>query len=120
MMKRAWIAVASSLTLSAQQSAIETGSRNAAGGAQLGGWFVGLLTVIFLMVIGVAIAAVLRRHKGIEQEPLEENHLPSKDTEHRLGMAVGISSAITVLILLGLVIVSISVGKTTGSSPLRK
>jgi cytochrome c oxidase subunit II len=70
-----------------------------------------LLTVIFVIVIGVALAALFRRHRGIEQEPLEHMHRPSSETERKLWRWVGGASILTTVILLGLITISVSAGK---------
>jgi len=75
-----------------------------------------LLGVIFLIVIGLALLSLRRRHRGIGQEPLEGSHHPSTTTEAKLRRAVSIATGITVLILLGLTILSVSVGKTVSAS----
>ncbi|MEI9972701.1 MAG: resistance to Congo red protein [Ignavibacteriota bacterium] len=51
-----------------------------------------LLGVIFLIVIGMALLSLRRRHRGIEQEALEGSHHPSDQTETRLRMIVGIAT----------------------------
>ena len=53
---------------------------------------------------------------GFQQEPLEGSHHPSAVTEAKLRAAVGIATGITVLILFGLTIVSVSVGKIVSAS----
>jgi cytochrome c oxidase subunit 2 len=75
-----------------------------------------LLTVIFLIVIAIALLSIRRRHQGIEQEPLEGSHQPSAGTEAKLRRLVTIASVVTVLILLVLTIVSVSVGKIVSAS----
>lgn len=73
--------------------------------------FLILLGVIFLIVMAIALIALLRRHRGIEQEPLEATHLPSPETERSLTRMVSGASIVTVLILLGLIAASVSTGK---------
>jgi cytochrome c oxidase subunit 2 len=75
-----------------------------------------LLTTVFLIVIGVALLSLRRRHRGIQQEPLEGSHQPSARTEAKLRIVVSIATGITVLILFGLTIVSVSVGKIVSAS----
>src|SRR5689334_755721 len=100
-----------------QQSALDPAGRNAAIIHRLGTFFLGLLGFIFLIVIVLAIIPLARRHRGIEQEPLERRHRPSEVTERKLGSIVGIATAVTVLILFGLVVLSVSVGKAISGPP---
>jgi cytochrome c oxidase subunit 2 len=95
----------------AQQSALQPAGPNAKHIQLLGGLFLGLLGLIFVIVIVLALVPLMRRHRGVEQEPLEQTHRPSASTERRLGRVVGVATAITVLILFGFVIISVSVGK---------
>ncbi len=92
------------------QSAIHPVGRQSAAIAGLWWFFLGLLTVIFVIVIAVLIRAIARRHRGIEQEPLEGTHVPSAATEHKLARTVTAAAVVTVLILLGLFLLSISTG----------
>jgi cytochrome c oxidase subunit II len=73
--------------------------------------FVILLGTIFLIVLGIAIASMFRRRRGIEQEPLEGTHRPSPQTERGLRRMVTGASVLTVLIILGLIVISVSTGK---------
>ena len=42
-----------------------------------------LLGAIFVIVMAVLLLALTRRHRGIEQEPLERTHAPSAATEQQ-------------------------------------
>ena len=75
-----------------------------------------LLGTIFVIVVGIALLSLGRRHRGIRQEPLEGSHKPSARTEAKLRPAVSIATGITLLILFGLTIVSVSVGKVVSAS----
>ncbi|HMF77400.1 MAG TPA: hypothetical protein VK604_17210, partial [Bryobacteraceae bacterium] len=99
----------------AQQSALDPAGPYAHRIELLGAFFLGLLGLIFLVVIILALLSLTRRHRGIDQEPLEQNHRPSESTERRLTRTVGIAAAVTVLILLGLVVISVSAGKATST-----
>jgi len=55
--------------------------------------------------------ALSRRHRGIEQEPLERVHMPTGATEQRLTRTVAAGILATVLILFGLLIASVGTGK---------
>ena len=97
----------------AQQSALDPGGRNAKAIHALLMAFVGLLSTIFVIVMIMAFVPLFRRHRGIDQEPLERTHEPSEATEKRLGIVVGIATMATVVILIGLIVVSVSVGKAS-------
>ncbi len=112
-MRRAVVSVVSATALLAQQSALDPAGANATAIRDLGAFFLGLLGLVFLTVIVLALIPLTRRHRGIEQEPLARTHRPSERTERKLGTAVGFATAITIVILIGLVIVSVSVGKST-------
>ena len=98
------------------QSMWHASGANAAHIRELGIFFGILLGVIFLIVVGLALFSLKRRHRGIEQEPLEGSHQPSERTEARLRTVVGVATAATVLILFGLTIVSVSIGKSVSAS----
>src|SRR4051812_15296430 len=100
----------------AQQSVLDTGGPNAGTIGKLLNFFFVLLALIFLVVIVMAFLPLLRRHRGIDQEPLEKTHTPSAATEHKLGRIVGVASGVSVLILIGLVIASVSVGKSVAGA----
>jgi cytochrome c oxidase subunit 2 len=93
------------------QSALDPAAAEARVVADLMRDFTVLLGIIFLIVIGIACASILRRHRGIEQEPLEGTHVPSPQTERMLWGAVGGASILTTVILLGLIVISVSAGK---------
>jgi heme/copper-type cytochrome/quinol oxidase subunit 2 len=90
-----------------QQSAVDPGGPQAARIAGLMWLFVSLLTVIFIIVLGLTLWTLTRGHRGIEQEPLETTHLPSAQTENKLTRVVAGGVIATVLILFFL-LVSIS------------
>ncbi len=92
------------------QSALDPASVQSSRIAFLWWFLLVLLGVIFIAVMGVLAAALTRRHRGIEQEPLERIHAPSQATERRLTRKVTwatIASAIVLLILIG---ISVSTG----------
>ena len=89
---------------------------NAAHIRELAIFFGLLLSAIFLIVVCLALLSLGRRHRGIHQEPLEGSHRPSAGTEDKLRAAVAIATGITVLILFGLTVVSVSVGKIVSAS----
>lgn len=104
------------MTQWANQSMWHTGGSNSEHIRELALSFGLLLSVIFLIVIGIALLSIGKRHRGIQQEPLEPSHQPSERTETKLRTVVGIATGLTVLILFGLTIVSVSVGKTVSAS----
>jgi cytochrome c oxidase subunit 2 len=98
------------------QSMWHASGTNAASIKELAIFFGLLLGAIFTIVIGFALLSLRRRHRGIKQEPLEGSHQPSFLTEEKLRTAVSIATGITVLILFGLTIVSVSVGRIVSGS----
>jgi len=98
------------------QSMWHVSGANAAHIRELSLLFGLLLGAIFLLVLAIALLSLRRRHRGIQQEPLEGSHQPPERTEARLGAAVSIATGLTVLILIGLTIVSVSVGKSVSAS----
>src|SRR4051794_14382976 len=58
------------------------------------------------------LGPLFKRRHGIEQERLEQTHIPSDQTERKLTHRVGWATGITVLILLGLVVLSVSTGRS--------
>ncbi|MDQ6679318.1 MAG: cytochrome c oxidase subunit II [Acidobacteriota bacterium] len=95
-----------------QQSAVDAAGLQAGKIETLWWFFLWLMTAIFLSVMAVLLLALTRRHRGIEQEPLEATHRPPEQTERKLTRVVTAASVVTVLILLGLIIVSIATGKS--------
>ncbi|PWU01055.1 MAG: cytochrome c oxidase subunit II [Terriglobia bacterium] len=75
-----------------------------------------LLIAIFGIVVGLTLFSLRRRHRSLPQETLERLHQASAGTEAKLRTAVAIATGITVLILFGLTVVSISVGKIVSAS----
>jgi cytochrome c oxidase subunit 2 len=98
------------------QSMWHASGSNAGHIRELAVFFGVLLGAIFVIVLGIALLSIGRRHRGIEQEPLEGSHQPSARTEARLQTVVGIATGLTVFILFGLTVVSVSVGKIVSTS----
>ena len=115
-MRRSALAILCPTALFAQQSALDPAGPGAGAIGKLGAMFLGLLSLIFVIVIVLALIPLRRRHRGIDQEPLERTHRPSAWTESKLTAAVGTATAASILILIGLVFVSIFVGKATSHS----
>ena len=67
-----------------QQSAVDPSGPQAGKIATLLWFFIWLLTAIFVIVMALTVWTLMRRHRGIEQEPLEAMHRPSDETEKRL------------------------------------
>jgi len=93
------------------QSAFDAAGSAARVTGDLFWYFLIPLAVIFLIVIAIAIISIFRRHRGIEQEPLEGTHRPSAQTERRLTRVVTGASVLTLLILLGFIVASVATGK---------
>ena len=96
-----------------QQSVVNAAGREAHGIERLFWFFLALLTIIFLIVLGLTLVPLFRRHRGIDQEPLEQTHRPSEATEHRLAFRVAAATVLTVVILFGLLVASVITGKAT-------
>jgi cytochrome c oxidase subunit 2 len=94
------------------QSSVDSAGAPAAGIERLWWVFFWLLLAIFVIVMAILGGSLARRHRGIEQEPLERTHRPSPDTERRLTYSVAGATGMTVLILLALIVISV---KAAGS-----
>jgi cytochrome c oxidase subunit 2 len=98
-----------------QQSVLDPAGSQAGRIVQLWWFFLWLLGVIFVLVVAGMLWALTRKHRGIEQEPLERTHVPSPETERRMSRVVTGASILTVAILLGLIVMSIATGKSMSS-----
>lgn len=94
-----------------QQSAVDPAGTQAGHIANLWWFFFWVLIAIFVAVMVFTLWTLTRRHRGIEQEPLEQTHKPSEATESRLTRVVSGLVIATVLILLVLLVSSITTGK---------
>jgi len=111
MMRGAMAAIALTACAFAQQSAVDPASHEAGRINTLFWFFLWLLTAVFIIVLGFTITALFRRHRGIEQEPLEQVHLPPGPTEKRLTRAVTAATLVTVAILFVLLVLSVQTGR---------
>lgn len=102
------------------QSALEPAGPQAEHIFHLLSWFFWILATIFVIVVVLTIWALTRRHRGIEQEPLEHVHIPSRETEQKLFRAVAGGVAASLLILFGLIVGSVMTGKTISELPNQK
>ena len=98
------------------QSALDPASFQANRITGLWWFFAALLGAIFVFVIALTLRPLWRRHRGINQEPLEQTHEPSRETERNLGRVVGAATAATVLILLALTVMSVITGRATAGN----
>ena len=98
-----------------QQSAIDPTGPQAGKIATLLWFFIWLLTAIFVIVMALTLWTLMRRHRGIDQEPLEAAHKPSEQTEKRLTRVVTGATVATVLILFVLLGLSVFTGKAIAS-----
>src|SRR5690348_9479186 len=89
------------------QSALDPAGPQAHQIAALWWFFTALLGSIFAIVIGLTIWPLFHQHHGINQEPLEHRHYPSDQTERKLGRVVVAATGLTLLILLGLIVISV-------------
>src|SRR5579883_2272238 len=71
------------LAYAQQQSVTNPAGPQAGRIAGLWWGFVWVTGIIFVIVICTMLWALTRRHRGFEQEPLEQTHLPSGATEQR-------------------------------------
>ncbi len=94
-----------------QQSALNPGGPEAGRINVLWWVFFAVLSAIFIAVMAMLLWSLTRRHRGLEQEPLEQAHIPTGETEHRLVRTVAGATIATVLILFGLLIASVVTGK---------
>jgi cytochrome c oxidase subunit II len=101
------------------QSAVDAAGRQAGEIEGLFWFFIILLGAIFLTVVAFMLGPLFKRRPETEQERLEQTHTPSDETERKLTHRVGLATGITVLILLGLIVLSVSTGKSIsgGNSP---
>ncbi|MDQ1473291.1 MAG: cytochrome c oxidase subunit [Bryobacterales bacterium] len=118
-MKRVLLLSSLAVAGRAQQTAMDPAGAPARSIAHLGLFFLALLTAIYIVVITFALLPLMRRHRGIDQEPLEGNHRPSDATETRMAKRIGLATVATILILFGLITVSVSTSKATSGSPPR-
>src|SRR5689334_13278402 len=100
------IAAAAGSAAAHQQSVLDSAGPQALHTERLWWWFLWITTAIFVTVVGLAVWGLMRRRRGIEQEPLERVHIPSEATEKALFRNVSAGVAATVLILFGLLIAS--------------
>jgi len=113
-MKQALLALPSIFLLACaghQQSAVDSAGPQAGRIESLWWFFFWVLLAVFVIVIATLLVSLSRGHRGIQQEPLEQTHEPSEATEQRLTRTVSVATAITIIILFVLLIVSIGTGK---------
>ncbi|MBV8843926.1 MAG: c-type cytochrome, partial [Bryobacterales bacterium] len=84
-----------------QQSSLAPGGTHASQIKSLGVFFFWLLGIIFLIVIAIAVASIFQRGQSTQDEA----------AQRRLKTAIAGASVLTILILFGLVVVSVGVGK---------
>jgi cytochrome c oxidase subunit 2 len=97
------------------QSVLSPAGPQAARIATLWWAFTGILTAVLVAVLVALLWSLTRRHRGIEQEPLERTHIPGEATERRLSIAVASAVIATVVILFGLLISSVATGSALAS-----
>jgi cytochrome c oxidase subunit II len=123
-MKRRFCAILPALWLAGcagvRQSAVDPAGTQAGKIAGLFWFFLWLLTGVFVITLGLTLWTLTRRHRGIEQEPLESTHRPSGSTEAKLTRVVTGATVVTVLILLGLLVASVTTGKAISGLGNRK
>ncbi|MFN7995187.1 MAG: cytochrome c oxidase subunit II [Bryobacteraceae bacterium] len=112
---RSWPVLFSTLLLAScaghQQSVVDSAGSQSGKIETLWWFFLAVLAAIFLAVIVTLLWSLTRRRRGIEQEPLEQTHIPSGETEQRLTRSVAVATIATVVILFVLLVTSVSTGK---------
>jgi cytochrome c oxidase subunit II len=98
-----------------QQSSIDPAGTQADKIAGLWWFFFWTTAVIFAIVMTIALLALMRRYRAIEQEPVESTHMPSAGTETKLTRVVTGATVLTVLILTVMLVASVSTGKSISS-----
>ncbi len=98
-----------------QQSALDSAGLQSERIETLWWFFSWVLGAIFLSVMVFTLLVLVRRHRGIEQEPLEARHLPSEATESKLTRVVAGATIGTVVILFVLLVSSVGTGKAISS-----
>jgi cytochrome c oxidase subunit II len=116
-------AVALSLLVSCaghQQSAVDPAGPQSGRIDTLWWSFFWLLGIIFIIVMVVLLLTLTRRHRGIEQEPLENTHRPSEQTDLRMRRIVTGATIITILTLFVLIVASVGTGKAIADLGFKK
>ena len=98
------------------QSGLDPAGGPAARIAALWWFFLALLGSIFVIVMAMTVWPLFHRHRGINQEPLEQRHSPSPATERKLTRVVAAASGVTILILLALIVISVITGRATAGN----
>ena len=103
-----------------QQSVVNPAGPQSGQIATLWWFFLALLSAIFIIVMVLTALTLTRRHRGIEQEPLEATHLPPPQTEARLTRVVTAATILSIVILFVLLVTSIITGKNLSELQERK
>ena len=83
-------------------------------------WFFWLLVAIFVIVMIFTLMTLGRRVRGIEQQPLDETHKSSDETESRLRRIIAGATIATIVILFVLIIASVGTGKANSELQFKK
>ncbi len=103
-----------------QQSVVDPAGPQAGRIDTLWWSFFWLLGIIFIIVMVLTLLTLTRRHRGIEQEPLESTHRPAPQTESRMGRIVTGATVITIVILFVLIVASVGTGKAVADLSQKK
>ncbi len=106
-----WAALALTSCAGHQQSSVDPAGPQSGRIALLWWFFLAVLGAIFVIVMILTAWTLTGRHRGINQEPLEQTHVPSAATEARLSRVVTAATIATVVILFVLLVSSIITGK---------
>jgi cytochrome c oxidase subunit 2 len=94
-------------TLAIASSALDPAGPQAAAASRLWWLFLGVTSVVYLIVVLMALLAVARRKEQAEEAPLK----PDPRTEHRMHFVVGGAVGITILILFTFLVSDFLVGR---------
>lgn len=103
-----------------QQSAVDPAGPQSGRIDTLWWSFFWLLGIIFIIVMVVLLLTLTRRHRAIEQEPLENTHKPSEQTDLRMRRIVTGATIVTILTLFVLIVASVGTGKAIADLSFKK
>ena len=102
------------ISASAQQSALAPAGTQSQRIADLWWFFLALLGAVFVIVMAFTLWTLVRRPPAWA-DSIEQTHEPPTPVERKLGRNVALGTGLTLLILFGLIVLSVSSGKAIGS-----
>jgi cytochrome c oxidase subunit 2 len=103
-----------------QQSAVDPAGTQSGKIDTLWWSFFWLLGIIFVVVMVVLLLTLMRRHRGAEQELLEDTHKPSEEAEAKTRRIVIGATIVTILTLFVLIVASVGTGKAIADLSFKK